>query len=144
MNLTELFYGTFVPPPVTKTRRHNFGLTGGSGYVPPKPKLSERKDLTAEQKLLGSYKKIFAVLKNQKKPMCSAEMEKKVPWTRNHCSIIMLGLWKRGMATRFKVIRNGTAVYMYSAKIEGSNKCKSCGCQLADYQDDYCNRCQER
>lgn len=121
MNLTELFYGTFVPPPVTKTRRHNFGLTGGARYIPPAPRLSQRFDLPPEERLEGSYKKIYAILKAQKKPICSADMEKKVPWTRNHCSIILMGLWKRGMATRYKVIKNGTAVYMYSAKVENAS-----------------------
>lgn len=116
MNLTELFYGVFVPPTEYKTRRHNFGLTGGSGYVPPKKKLSERTDLPPEERLAGSYKKIYAVVKAQKKPICSADMEKKVPWSRNHCSIILMGLWKRKMISRYKVTRQGTAVYMYFIK----------------------------
>lgn len=118
MNLTELFYGTFVPPAVTKTRRHFFGLTGGARYQPPASRLSQCTDLPPEKRLEGSYKKIYAVLKCQKNPICSVAMEKKTPWTRNHCSIILMNLWKRGLADRFKITRNGTAVYMYSAKVE--------------------------
>lgn len=121
MNLTEIFFGTFVPPVASKVRRHNFGLTGGARYEPPVTPLSKRFDLPPEQRLAGSYKKIYAVLKAQKKPLNSAEMEKKVPWSRNHCSIIMMELCKRGLATRYKTIVKGTAVYMYSAKVNNAS-----------------------
>ena len=111
MNLTELFYGTFVPPAATNVRRHNFGLTGGARYVPPKPKPSERTDIPLEQRLAGSSKRIYTVLKAQVKPISSADMAKKTSWTRNHCSIIMAQLWKRGVIKRHKLA--GTAIYMY-------------------------------
>lgn len=111
MNLTELFYGTFVPPPVTKTRRHNFGLTGGQRYVEPKKHVSNLTHLPPEERLAGSFKKIYGVLKVQVKPISSADMAKKTAWTRNHCSIIMAQLWKRGVVKRHK--KAGTAIYMY-------------------------------
>ena len=111
MNLTELFYGTFTPPPVSNVRRHNFGLTGGARYEPPKKPLSQRFDLPLEDRLAGSFKKIYNVLKVQTKPLSSADMSKKVAWTRNHCSIIMQQLFTRGMVKRHK--KAGTNIYLY-------------------------------
>ena len=121
MTLTEIMFGTFVPPKSTNVIRHNFGLTGGARYEPPVKPLSQRYDLPPEKRLAGSYKKIYSVLKAQTKPICSAQMEKKVPWSRNHCSIIMMELCKRGLATRYKTINNGTAIYMYSAKVNDAS-----------------------
>lgn len=122
MNLTELFYGTFVPPKASNVRRHNFGLTGGARYEPPVKPLSQRFDLPPEQRLAGSYKKIYNLLKAQVKPISSADMAKKTAWSRNHCSIALATLTKRGLCKRYKVKQAGTAVYMYYFKKEENAK----------------------
>jgi len=38
MNLTEMFYGTFVPPQVTPTRTHKLGFANLPKYIPVKDK----------------------------------------------------------------------------------------------------------
>lgn len=44
MNLTEMFYGTFTPPPVTKVRQFKVaGFAGGKCYTPPPEKTPTRR-----------------------------------------------------------------------------------------------------
>ena len=116
MNLTELLFGKFVPPVTTSGFVHRIGFAGSSPYVPTYRERKQR--LPKEKQITESAQKIYKILTQQTKPISAAEMEKKTPWTRNHCNMIMCQLFKEGLATRYKEKGAGTRWYMYSAKIK--------------------------
>lgn len=114
VNLTELFYGKFEPPEAIRTITHKVGLTGGARYQPSKK--IDKSSLPPEQRLPKSAKQILSFVKCQTKPVSAAETEKRTPWTRNHCNIILCSLWKEGLLSRYKMKGDGTSWYMYSYK----------------------------
>lgn len=116
VNLTELFFGKFEPPPVARTIRHKLGFVGEKPYVPTQKEL--RQNQPKEKRIPKSMRNILEVMKCQTKPISAAEMEQKTPWTRNHCNIILCQLFKEGLLTRYKVKGVGTRWYMYSYKGE--------------------------
>lgn len=113
--LISILFGEFEPPQnIVRTIRHNFGLTGGNRYIPPaRPKRSEMSPI---DRLTDSGKKILTILRQQQRPISAADMEKKTPWTRNHCNMIMGSLFRDGLLTRKKVRENGTYCFYYSVK----------------------------
>lgn len=116
MNLTELFYGKFVPPLNDKSRVHKIGLSGGVRYIPPKKVPVELDTRPPEERLSKSIRQIYDLLKRQTKPISAADMEAKTVWTRNHCNIVLCKLFKLGLATRTKMTKPGTRYYLYQAK----------------------------
>lgn len=113
--LATILFGAFeTPQNVVRTVRHNFGLAGSPRYVPPaRPRRSE---LSPIDRLTDSGKKILTILRQQQRPISAADMEKKTPWTRNHCNMIMGSLFRDGLLTRKKVRENGTYCFYYSVK----------------------------
>ena len=59
---------------------------------------------------------IYNFLKRQTKAVLASVLEKKLNYTRNHCSIIMAELYKMGMLERKKIQANGTRYYVYEVK----------------------------
>lgn len=116
MNLTEMFYGKFVPPLAINIRKHKVGLLGGAPYVPPKKvqKIIEAK--SSKDLLTPAAKKMLKILRQQVDYISCCEMEKKCGYTRNHCNIILCSLYKAGFATRMKKTKPGTRYYVYKAK----------------------------
>lgn len=117
VNLTELLFGKFEPPVSHLSVRHRIGFSECARYVPTLPQgRPSKKDLPIESRLPPSAKRIMEIMKQQVKPISAIGMEKKTPWTRNHCNMIMGTLFKEGLLTRFKVKGNGTSHFMYSVK----------------------------
>jgi len=116
INLTELFYGKFVPPVNHVSRVHKIGLSGGHRYIPPKKIPVEIDTRPPEERLSKSVKEIWKLLKFQKKPISALEMASKTGWTGNHCNIVLCKLFKLGIATRQKRTKPGTRYYVYEAK----------------------------
>ena len=114
MTLQEILFGKFVPPVPVNVRRNLFGLSGGRRYIPPaKPRRSE---LPPAERLTESGKKILTLLRQQTRPVSAADMEKKTPWTKNHCNMIMGSLFRDGLLERKKVRENGTYCFYYTVK----------------------------
>ena len=113
MMLQTILFGTFVPPENTTVRTHRLGLGGGQSYVPPKARGSSTVDATGMNR---SERAVFAAIKKFDKYVPAAEVAKKAKLSRNHCQIILAGLFKLGKVTRYKVSANGTRYYMYQAK----------------------------
>lgn len=120
MNLTEMFYGTFTPPPVTNTTYHRIGFSNGERYTPPK-KVVRNWVNPKPNELDGSRKEVYKIMKFQIKPVTAEVIAKKTRWTRNHCSMIMASLFKMGLLTRIKLRQNGTMLYAYSVKKDSND-----------------------
>lgn len=112
MTLQELFYGTFIPPEGAAIRSHRIGLSGGRHYMPPPPKNAhlDKNGLNATERV------VLKELSKKGKTTSSAELSKTLKMTRNHCSIILGELFKKGFVTRYKVQANGTRFFMYRSK----------------------------
>ena len=107
VSLQELFYGKWTPPESYSTRSHRIGLHSMYRYEPPKPRPK------IKPKPRESENKILEIMKATKKPFSPMDMEKKTPWTRNHCGIIMSSLYKQGFLKRRKVALGNTRHYVY-------------------------------
>jgi hypothetical protein len=116
MNLTELFYGKFVPPTVAKVRKHKVGLLDGNRYKPPKKVQKIMQAKSPEDLLTPAAKKMLKILRQQKDYISCLDMELKCGYTRNHCNIILCSLYKAGFASRIKKTKPGTRYYIYKAK----------------------------
>ena len=114
MNLTEMFYGTFISPEVKSIRVHKLGFSSLPKYVPAKdkPVFDNR---TFEEKLSKAGKQVLSILRAQVKPITGCEMATKTPFTRNYCSAIMCTFVKEGLAKRIKVKKPNTRLYAYTA-----------------------------
>ena len=116
MELQNILFGTWTPPDVA-SRVHRVGFSNGNPYVPPKKReYVTSKDEKDPNKLTGSKLLIYKFLKKQTKPVPASLLEKKLNYTRNHCSIIMADLYKMGMLERKKIQANGTRYYVYEVK----------------------------
>ena len=114
MNLTEIFYGTFVPPKATSVRTHKMGFAELPKYVPLKYKNGP--DMRPfEERLSKSAKQVLKLLRAQVKPITGSEMAKKIPYTRNYCSQIMSTFVKERLAKRIRVKKPNTRLYAYMA-----------------------------
>ena len=108
MVLQEILFGTWKKPAVTKTTVHRIGLTiGAHRYIPPKPRVIKVK------KENESHMKILDIMQKANKPMSPMDMEKKTPWTRNHCGMKMCEMFKQGLLKRHKVKKGNTRHYIY-------------------------------
>ena len=114
MNLTEMFYGTWMPPIITSTRIHKLGFASLPSYIPSKVKPS-KENMTFEERLSISGKKALKSLRAQIKPITSSEMAKKTSLSLNFCSSILYTFVKEGLATRTKIKKPNTYVYAYKA-----------------------------
>lgn len=117
MTLQEILYGTWMPPDHKNTTTHRIGFSSSHRYEPPK--IREYVKVTtanASKELSGSKKKIFALLKQQVRPISAAELAKKVVYSQSHCSIMLTELYKLDLLVRTKMYGNGTRYYVYSAK----------------------------
>ena len=114
MNLTEMFYGTFVPPKATSIRTHKMGFAELPKFVPLRYK-KYQSNLSFEERLSVAGKQVLKVLRAQVRPITGSEMEKKTPYTRNYCSQIMSTFVKEGLAKRIKVKKPNTRLYAYMA-----------------------------
>ena len=115
MNLTEMFYGTFVPPKATSIRTHKLGFSNLPKYVPLKHHKSVSDNRTFEEKLSKAGKKVLSILRAQVKPITGCEMATKTPFTRNYCSALMCTFVREGLAKRIKIKKPNTRLYAYMA-----------------------------
>ena len=115
MNLTEMFYGTWIPPKVTCVRTHKLGFCNLPKYVPLKYHKAVDDNRTFEEKLSKAGKQVLSILRAQVKPITGCEMAMKTPFTRNYCSAIMSTFVKEGLAKRIKVKKPNTRLYAYTA-----------------------------
>lgn len=117
MTLQEILYGTWMPPEHKKTTTHRIGFSSAHRYEPPKVREYIKVTPTnASKELTGAKKKIFALLKQQVKPISAPQLSKKVPYAQSHCSIVLTELFKLDLLERVKMYGNGTRYYMYSVK----------------------------
>jgi len=117
MNLTEMFYGTFVPPENAASRVHRIGFSNGTRYEPPKKRAYDPKS-PVHERLPSSAKILFQMMKKQTDYVSALQIYKKTKWTKNHCSIIMAELFKHGMLERYKIRQNKTQIYVYKVKAQ--------------------------
>lgn len=120
MTLQEILYGAFEPPKAIKTTTHRIGFAGSSRYIAPSNpvtirKMERKKNPSA---LNPSEERLLKLLKQQVKPVSAVDLEKKLPWTRNHCSIILTAVFKKGFLNRVRISRNGTRLFLYTVKKE--------------------------
>jgi hypothetical protein len=114
MNLTEMFYGKFEPPRITRTRKHRLGFVGEPRHVPLQYK-KERCEMSFEERLSKAAKQVLSLLRMQVKPITGDEMARKTPYTRNYCSQLMYSFVKEGLAVRIKISKPNTKLYAYKA-----------------------------
>lgn len=115
MNLTEMFYGKFEAPTVSKVRVHRMGFAELPRFVPLRYKTGHDDNRTFEEKLSRAAKQVLKALRAQVKPITGCEMAQKLPFTRNYCSQIMSTFVKEGLAKRIKIRKPNTRLYAYSA-----------------------------
>ena len=115
MNLTEMFYGAFVPPQVISTRVHKLGFASEPRHVPYQYGANSSDSRSFEEKLSKSGKKVLSLLRCQVNPITGEDMARKTPFTRNYCSQIMSTFVKEGLAKRIKVKKPNTRLYAYTA-----------------------------
>ena len=115
MNLTEMFYGKFVPYKTNNVIVHKIGLAGGHRYIAPKKIKREFDNRTFEQKLSKAGQIVLKLLRAQVKPITGEDMAKKTTFTRNYCSAIMSTFVKEGLAKRIKIQKPNTRLYAYTA-----------------------------
>jgi hypothetical protein len=106
--LQDILFGSFVPPTATKSRVHRIGFDSITRYKPPTVRIYKT------EKITNSEKRILEIMKRSKKPMFPLEMEKKTPWTRNHCNIVMASLVKKGLLRRHKMMHEARMTYVYA------------------------------
>jgi hypothetical protein len=117
MTLQEILYGTWMPPEHQNTTTHRIGFASSHRYEPPKVRQYVKVTPTnANKELTGAKKKIFAIMKQQVKPISAFEMAKKVVYSQSHCSIALTELFKLDLLERKKMHGNGTRYYLYSVK----------------------------
>lgn len=114
--LAQILKLTTVIPNVPASYTHRIGFSNGTARYTPPPKKEPKTFSGSPDDLNGSHKKVYQVMKAQTKPISAVDMEKKTPWSRNHCNIIMAALTKKGLLTRQKARFNGTNIYFYSIK----------------------------
>lgn len=115
MNLTEMFYGKFVPPQSMGTITHKAGFSGMPKYIPLKYPRGLDDNRSFEDKLSMAGKKVLSILRAQTKPITGEQMAAKTPFTRNYCSQIMSTFVKEGLAKRIKIKKPNTRLYAYTA-----------------------------
>lgn len=114
MNLTEMFYGSFVPPKVTSIRTHKIGFACEPKHVPLGYKTGP--DMRPfEERMSRTAKQVLKILRFQIKPITGEEMAKKTPFSKNYCSCIMSTFVKEGLAKRIKIKKPNTSLYAYMA-----------------------------
>jgi hypothetical protein len=105
-------------PNAPATYTHRIGFSNGNiRYEPPKKRVYKTFSSSPDE-LEGSQKTVYKVMKAQVKAISAVDMEKKTPWSRNHCNIILAALTKKGLLTREKKRFNGTNIYFYKIKEE--------------------------
>ena len=103
-------------PSAPASYTHRIGFSNGlDRYVPP-PKKEPKSFTCSPEELKGSHNVVYKIMKAQVRPISAVEMEKKTPWSRNHCNIILATLCKKGLLTREKSRHNGTTIYFYKMK----------------------------
>lgn len=106
--LQDILFGSFQPPKASKSRVHRIGFASITRYKPPTVRIYKT------DKITNSEKRILEIMKRCKKPMFPIEMEKKTPWTRNHCNIVMASLVKKGLIRRHKAMFESRMTYVYA------------------------------
>ncbi len=115
MTLTEMFYGTFVPPVASNVYTHRIGFSNGEPYAPP-PKRVYDPRRPVQETFSPAAKQVYKLLEGQTEYMSAVQVEKKTKLTRNYCSVILATMFKEGLLTRIKVRRNKTQIYVYKVK----------------------------
>lgn len=115
MNLMDLFYPVFTPPPEIGSTVHRIGFSSERRYVEPKvhPRKAKNPDLPN-----ASEEKALKILKRKGVPMTSHELAPLIKMTQNHAGILLTSLFKKGKLTRQKFHKPGTRYYRYSVKEE--------------------------
>lgn len=108
MNLQAIINGTFTPPPVIGSRIHRCGFDELPRYTGAKER--PEKDRNA---LNHSEKVVLRELIKFDRPSSAMEVGEKCRMNRNHCSIILQSLFKKGRLNRFKGCSRS---YVYTAK----------------------------
>lgn len=111
---------TFPKAPVTRSIRILFA---DRVYVEPSP--SKKKYIPVKYRpappkkdeLNFGQKEIMKMI-NKGLLVTGDSAAKKTCWTRNHCSMILTSLYKKGLVKRYKESGNGTRWYVYK-KLEG-------------------------
>lgn len=108
MNLQSILIGTFTPPPVARSRIHRCGFEELPRYTGAKGR--PEKDKNA---LNHSEKVVLRELVKFDRPASALEVGQNCRMNRNHCSIILQSLFKKGRLNRFK---SCARAYVYTAK----------------------------
>lgn len=112
--LNTIFGYNNVLPDAPVSYSNRVGLNGSNcRYIAPKkPVKPENKEINANNATM-SESVVLKIINKSDKPISANEMAKKTKWTRNHCSILMGSLFKKGKIRRLKEYGHGTRWYIY-------------------------------
>ena len=117
--LNKMFgYNTPIPDAPT-TRQHRIGVYS-SGFKRNDKEEERHKQQRAAKpkdpnKLKDSEKRILMMVKCNN-GITGVDAAKKTKQTANYCSLILTGLYRRGLITRTKIRESGTRWYVYYKK----------------------------
>lgn len=113
MNLQQLLIGTFVPPPVVSSRLHSCGFASEPRYEPPIERPKRDTAAFNNQELA-----VLKVVTELGRHAAAHEIGEQLGLNRNHCSMILSSLFKKGVVLRFTKRIGSVKFYMYKAKPE--------------------------
>ena len=115
MNLMELFYPPFTPPPEISHRVHRSLFAGEPRFIEPKHKSKPRKD---PNELTASEALALKIMRQQEAPITTGDFGLLINMTQNHAGILLTTLYRKGYLNRTKHRKPGTSFYKYIVKEE--------------------------